>query len=174
MPRCAGRVHDAACTPPLAARPSLPPRCSCAVLQVGLAVQNILDEVASWIERATVSDLLQRGAMLASGCDAFAPAASDRSTRRLPLCLTACFCGPLEPHTVCVLQALLSWQDPSATLGACLVLSAVAGLIFLLGLPAVLSFVLCFMIRPPALRTPTPPVPLVVLRKLPTRADRIV
>lgn len=68
-------------------------------------------------------------------------------------------------------QALLSWQDPSATLGVCIALSAVAALIFLLGLSTVLAFVLCFVIRPPALRTPTPPLPAVVFGKLPTRND---
>ena len=72
------------------------------------------------------------------------------------------------------LQALLSWQDPSATLGACAALTAIAALIFLLGLSTVLAAVLCFVIRPPALRTPTPPLPAVIFGKLPTRGDRIV
>ena len=70
--------------------------------------------------------------------------------------------------------ALLSWQDPSATLGVCVVLCGVAAIIFLLGLPTVLATVLCFVIRPPALRTPTPPLPAVVFGKLPTRGDCIV
>jgi len=68
-------------------------------------------------------------------------------------------------------QALLSWQAPSATVGVCIALSAVAALIFVLGLSTVLAFVLCFVIRPPALRTPTPPLPAVVFGKLPTRND---
>ena len=53
-------------------------------------------------------------------------------------------------------------------------LAAVAALIFCLGLSAVLAFVGCFLIRPPKLRTPTPPLPAVVFGKLPTRGDRIV
>jgi hypothetical protein len=74
----------------------------------------------------------------------------------------------------CALQALLSWQDPSATLGVVCVLATLALLVLLLGMPAVLAFALCFIIRPPALRTPTPPLPAVVFGKLPTRRDRIV
>lgn len=81
-----------------------------------------------------------------------------------------------EPLSPChaLLQALLSWQDPSATLGVLGVLTAVALLIFFLGLSTVVAFALCFVIRPPALRTPTPPLPAVVFGKLPTRGDRIV
>jgi hypothetical protein len=54
------------------------------------------------------------------------------------------------------------------------VLSAIAALIFLLGFAPVVAFVLCFVIRPPQLRTPTPPLPAVFFSKLPTRGERIV
>lgn len=71
-------------------------------------------------------------------------------------------------------QALLSWQDPTATFLVLVALSAVAALILLLGPATVLAAVLCFLIRPPALRTPTPALPAVFFGRLPTRADRIV
>ena len=54
------------------------------------------------------------------------------------------------------------------------VLSAIAALIFLLGFAPVVAFVMCFVIRPPQLRTPTPPLPAVFFSKLPTRGERIV
>jgi len=54
------------------------------------------------------------------------------------------------------------------------VLTGLAAAIFFLGLAAVLAFVLCFLIRPPALRTPTPALPSVFFGKLPTRGDSIV
>ena len=79
-------------------------------------------------------------------------------------------CHPPPPPPP-LLQAQLSWQDPSATLGVCILLSVVAALVFFLGLSTVLAFALCFVIRPPALRTPTPPLPAVVFGKLPTRND---
>lgn len=72
------------------------------------------------------------------------------------------------------LQALLSWQDPTATFLVLIALSAAAALIFLLGPATVLAAVLCFLIRPPALRTPTPALPAVFFGRLPTRGDRIV
>ena len=72
------------------------------------------------------------------------------------------------------LQALLTWQDPVAT-GACLVvLSVVAALVSVLGWRTVLSFALCFVVRPPRFRTPTPPAPASFFARLPSRADRIV
>ncbi|KAI3436798.1 hypothetical protein D9Q98_006208 [Chlorella vulgaris] len=70
--------------------------------------------------------------------------------------------------------ALLSWHDPAATAGVLCVLSAVALLIYFLGPAVVTAFAICFVIRPPALRTPTPPLPAIVFGKLPTRGDRIV
>ena len=73
-----------------------------------------------------------------------------------------------------MLQALLSWQDPTATALALIALAAVAAIIFLLGFATVASATLCFVIRPPALRTPTPPLPAVMFGKLPTRSDTIV
>lgn len=74
----------------------------------------------------------------------------------------------------CAVQALASWQDPVAT---CIYLAALLGLaliIFLLGLNAVLAFALFWIARPPRLRTPTPPPPANLFRRLPSRADRIM
>lgn len=70
--------------------------------------------------------------------------------------------------------AVLTWHDPSATYLVLAVLIALAALIFLLGPAAVLACALCFLIRPPALRTPTPALPRVFFGKLPTRGDSIV
>ncbi|KAL4424975.1 hypothetical protein ABPG77_002860 [Micractinium sp. CCAP 211/92] len=83
----------------------------------------------------------------------------------------------LLDDVACVMEragALLSWQDPTATFLVLVALSVVAALIFLLGPATVLAAVLCFLIRPPALRTPTPPLPAVFFARLPTRGDRIV
>lgn len=83
----------------------------------------------------------------------------------------------LLDDVACVMEragALLSWQDPTATFLVLIALSAAAALIFLLGPATVLAAVLCFLIRPPALRTPTPALPAVFFGRLPTRGDRIV
>ena len=53
-------------------------------------------------------------------------------------------------------------------------LAAVALLIAALGLAHVAALVCCVVMRPPQLRSPTPPAPLVFLWRLPTRADRIM
>jgi hypothetical protein len=155
--------------------------------RLGLAVQDVLDEVACALERAGVS--CGGGKLrVEPGCQPIACVVWNHSSTALVLRhggrggagaglqsvrrpRPALPCRSPRPWPV---QALLSWQDPSVTLGVLVVLSAAALLIFLLGLPTVLASALCFVIRPPALRSPTPPLPAVVFDKLPTRRDRIV
>ena len=71
-------------------------------------------------------------------------------------------------------QALLSWQDPTATSITVVALLVLATLVFLLGGATVLAALLLFIIRPPALRDPTPPTPASFFQRLPTRADCVV
>lgn len=72
------------------------------------------------------------------------------------------------------LQALGTWQDPVASSLWVGVLLVVACLIFFLGFSSVVAFALFWLARPPRLRTPTPPPPFNIFRRLPSRADKIM
>jgi hypothetical protein len=72
------------------------------------------------------------------------------------------------------IQALLTWQDPTATailVGLMLILALA---IWLLGLPGVLAAAVLFDIVPPPFRDPLPAPPLVFFRHLPSRSDRMM
>lgn len=72
------------------------------------------------------------------------------------------------------LQAILTWQDPTATTLILGVLSAIAALFLVLGGAPVMAFALFWIVRPPRLRTPTPAAPAVIFGRLPSRADRVM
>ena len=71
-------------------------------------------------------------------------------------------------------QALGSWQDPVATTIFMAGLLGISFIIFTLGFSTIVAFALFWTVRPPRLRTPTPPPPSNLFKRLPSRADRIM
>eukprot|EP00887_Chlorella_sp_A99_P001355 scaffold8.g1355.t1 len=72
------------------------------------------------------------------------------------------------------LQALLTFQDPTASAAVLAALGGLALLTLALGGATVLAFALFWIVRPPRLRTPTPAPPAVFFGRLPTRGDRVM
>eukprot|EP00873_Tetraselmis_striata_P001303 jgi/Tetstr1/421567/TSEL_012511.t1 len=66
------------------------------------------------------------------------------------------------------LQSLTNWHDPTSTLLVCTLLFAAAPLLCLLGLRVVALFGLAWQLRPPRLRDPRTPPPVVFFSHLPT------
>lgn len=71
------------------------------------------------------------------------------------------------------LTMLFSWADPLATVMVLFATAAIAMAIGVLGLPVCVSFAVFWVLRPPALRTPTPPAPACLFARLPTNADLV-
>eukprot|EP00884_Botryococcus_braunii_P007164 jgi/Botrbrau1/16449/Bobra.0142s0045.1 len=70
--------------------------------------------------------------------------------------------------------SFFTWVDPLATslfVSACLLLAL---LIHSLPLSYIIAGGLCWSLRPPFLRTPSPPAPLLFFQRLPSRADQIL
>lgn len=71
------------------------------------------------------------------------------------------------------LIALGTWRDPLSTAllltGAC----AVCLLLSLLGPRPIAAGILCFLIRPPRMRSPWTPAPIAFFQRLPSRGDRL-
>lgn len=70
--------------------------------------------------------------------------------------------------------SLASWEDPVATAVVAATLAILAALAVLVGLRVLVAAALLHTIRPPRLRTPTPPPPAALFMRLPCTADRIV
>ncbi|KAK9810133.1 hypothetical protein WJX72_005374 [[Myrmecia] bisecta] len=70
-------------------------------------------------------------------------------------------------------HAVVTATDPSATLLFVFVFGLLALLIGHVGFPPVLAVGLCWQVRPPVLRTPTPPPPISFFKRLPSKADQI-
>lgn len=69
--------------------------------------------------------------------------------------------------------ALLTWKDPMATTVVVCVLAAVSALLILLGIRFLIGVLLCFLLRPPRMRSPWTPGPISMFLKLPTRGERL-
>ncbi|KAI8112634.1 hypothetical protein M9434_003955 [Picochlorum sp. BPE23] len=69
--------------------------------------------------------------------------------------------------------SLATWKDPLATTIIIIVLTVVAMLIFLVGPRILIAALLCFLIRPPTMRSPWTPGPISLFLKLPTRGERL-
>lgn len=69
--------------------------------------------------------------------------------------------------------ALFTWQDPLATTIAMAGLALGSVMVLVLGVRFVTAFAMLFVLRPPRLRTPTPPPPKSLFVRLPSHADRI-
>ncbi|BDA41056.1 probable FT-interacting protein 3 [Coccomyxa sp. Obi] len=70
-------------------------------------------------------------------------------------------------------RAVVCWADPTASAFFLIIAMAAALLISVLGLHTLVSFLLCWMLRPPFLRVPRPPPPYSFLLRLPNNADQI-
>lgn len=81
---------------------------------------------------------------------------------------------PAGPCSHSRLQALFSWEDPFATTIVLCALGGLGGLILLLGCRPIVAFALFWIVRPPRLRTPTPPAPANLFKRLPCRGDKIM
>ncbi|KAK9916339.1 hypothetical protein WJX75_001462 [Coccomyxa subellipsoidea] len=71
------------------------------------------------------------------------------------------------------LRAVVCWADPNASAFFLMMATAAALLVALLGLHILISFLLCWMLRPPILRVLRPPPPYSFLLRLPNKADQI-
>lgn len=69
--------------------------------------------------------------------------------------------------------ALLSWKDPLATTAVICVLAAIGTLLMIVGIRFVIGALLCFLLRPPRMRSPWTPGPISLFLKLPTRGERL-
>lgn len=72
------------------------------------------------------------------------------------------------------LHSMLSWEDPVATALFLGMLGVVALLIAVCGFGVTMAIVFFVLLRPPQLRTVTPPAPSALIGRLPTRSDRIM
>eukprot|EP00195_Chlamydomonas_chlamydogama_P002415 CAMPEP_0202923282 /NCGR_PEP_ID=MMETSP1392-20130828/78368_1 /ASSEMBLY_ACC=CAM_ASM_000868 /TAXON_ID=225041 /ORGANISM="Chlamydomonas chlamydogama, Strain SAG 11-48b" /LENGTH=438 /DNA_ID=CAMNT_0049616959 /DNA_START=27 /DNA_END=1343 /DNA_ORIENTATION=- len=72
------------------------------------------------------------------------------------------------------LQALLTWQDPTATYMLLLSLTATAAAIWLLGMPALIAASVLYDMRPPLFRDPLPTGGQNMFGHLPSRGDRMM
>ncbi|EIE27011.1 hypothetical protein COCSUDRAFT_83570 [Coccomyxa subellipsoidea C-169] len=70
-------------------------------------------------------------------------------------------------------RAVVCWADPNASSFFLIIATVAALLVPLLGLHTLISFLLCWMLRPPFLRVPRPPPPYSFLLRLPNKADQI-
>lgn len=152
-----------------------------------LRVQNYLDDLAAALEKTQARSRQRAQAGAVQGPAAAAALGRCHYCCGLQAVEELAWCGPLAtllmpcpaprrpPSRLARLpQALCCWHDPVATSIAVAGLLAAAALIFLLGFSPVLGFVLFWIARPPRLRTPTPPPPANLFRRLPSRADRIM
>lgn len=71
------------------------------------------------------------------------------------------------------LTMLFSWTDPLATLMVLFITAAIALAVSVLGLPVCTAVAVFWVLRPPALRTPTPPAPACLFVRLPNNADLV-
>lgn len=69
--------------------------------------------------------------------------------------------------------SLATWKDPLATTIIIIVLAVVAMLIFFVGPRILIAALLCFLIRPPTMRSPWTPGPISLFLRLPTRGERL-
>ena len=69
------------------------------------------------------------------------------------------------------IQALLTWQDPTASAMLLAGLLGYALALCVLGLRPLVTLGLLWVFRPPVLRDPCPPPPLNFVQRLPTRSD---
>ena len=69
--------------------------------------------------------------------------------------------------------ALLSWKDPVATTAVVCVLAGFGTLVMIVGIRFIIGALLCFLLRPPRMRSPWTPGPISLFLKLPTRGERL-
>lgn len=72
------------------------------------------------------------------------------------------------------LIALATWADPLATSILLVVILVFCAILAVLGFRPLISALLCFLIRPPRMRSPWTPGPISFFLKLPSRGDRLV
>ncbi|KAK9815177.1 hypothetical protein WJX73_009840 [Symbiochloris irregularis] len=72
------------------------------------------------------------------------------------------------------MRATVSWDDPHQTVMFIIVCFIGAVVVAMVPWALIQSVVLCYLIRPPFLRTPTPPPPASFFMRLPTKADQII
>ncbi len=69
--------------------------------------------------------------------------------------------------------ALLTWKDPLATTAIVCVLAGFGVLVMIVGIRFLIGLLLCFLLRPPRMRSPWTPGPISLFLKLPTRGERL-
>ncbi len=165
------------------------------VVKLMLTVQNVLDDVASHLERwacwwcgvvcvAWCARLAVQawGRQCVRGC-AEVPGVRGGKAVLGPLALLparpACLL-PLAPRLNLApnrprrLEGLASWRDPVATGVFCAWLACAALALWLLGLRMLLVLALLWVVRPPLLRDPLPPPPDNYINRLPCVADTLL
>ena len=71
-------------------------------------------------------------------------------------------------------QALTNWRDPTTSLLVCSILLLAAPVLYLVGLRLLLCFGVFWALRPPALRDPIEPPPVVFFKLLPTQFRSLI
>ena len=71
------------------------------------------------------------------------------------------------------LITLFSWKDPLATTIITIVLTVASCVVYIVGFRVVIALLLCFLIRPPSMRSPWTPGPISLFLRLPTRGERL-